>query len=259
MTPDSDRREQVHALWDALAEFDAAQMDTALECLMRGLCTLVDAQNAGWIGAVRLVDPGNEPASGWRPAIVRFLHPFQRPLDAARAQTLRMDRRFLEAAVGMVARSARFRACRLCEIVSPGSLPPNFQRACETGCDDDAICVAFPLNADAQSCLGVFRGHGCPAFTPQERDLVAYALRGIKWFHRELLLSRGLLVAGSPLTEIERRALQGLLSGQMEEQIAADIGESHRTARDHVTAVYRKFAVKNRPALMALWLGTPAR
>lgn len=260
MTPNAELRDRIHLLWDSLADFDAAQVDDALDHLMRSLCTLVDAQNADWIGVVRLAETRSDPAGGWRPPVVRFLHPTEKLLAAVREQTRRMDQRFTnDAAARIVAQSGRFRACRLCDVVPREWFASDVYRAYYSDCDrDDAIYVAFPVNADAESYFGVFRAHGQPPFTAQERDTLAYALRGIKWFHRQLLLSHGLLVAGTPLTEVERRVLQGLLGGLAEKQIAAELGQSYHTTHGYVSGIYRKFAVNNRPALMALWLGTRA-
>jgi hypothetical protein len=76
-----DSNDFVHTLWDELADFDAARSDEALTHLMGGLCTLAGAWNIAWVGAVRLdtTFPG-DPVKGWRPRVVRYLHPSV-PLD----------------------------------------------------------------------------------------------------------------------------------------------------------------------------------
>ncbi|MDO8934026.1 MAG: helix-turn-helix transcriptional regulator [Rhodocyclaceae bacterium] len=261
MTPNSTVRERVHALWDALADFDAAQVDQALTCMLEGLCALVGAQNADWIGVVRLADtqPG-DPSGGWRPPAVHFLHANEKLAATVKEQSRRLNRPFInEVAAWIFDMAGRFRACRLCDVVAPEWFGSDVYRDYYRDCDrEDAIYVAFPVNEDAESYFGIFRAVGQPRFTPQERDTVAYALRGIKWFHRQLLLSHGLLVARTPMTPVERRVLQGLLTGQTEKQVAADLGQSYHTTHEYVTAIYRKFGVNNRPALMALWLGNGA-
>ncbi len=261
MTPNAERLTAIHELWDRLAEFDATQVDAALNTLMAGLCALVGGHNAEWFGMVRLADaPAGDPVSGWRPPIVRFLAPNDALLGMVREQTRRMDRDFANpAATTLIARAGRFRAARLCDVAPAGWFESDIYRRHYRDCGrDDVIYVAFPVNADVESWFGVFRASGQPRFTAQERDTVAYALRGIKWFHRQLLLSHGLLVAGAPLTQAERRVLHGLLGGQPKKQVAADLGQSPHTTDEHVASIYRKFAVKNRPALLALWLGTKA-
>ncbi|MDP1612285.1 MAG: LuxR C-terminal-related transcriptional regulator [Sulfuritalea sp.] len=255
--PDIPPRTQTQILWDSLADFDAARVDAALDYLMQGLCALVDARNAVWSGLARLGDAEGDPASGWRPRSVRFLHSTEKLLASVRAQTERMDQHFANDVIAAIATQAGlFRAHRLCDVVPQEWFASDAYRTHYEGCDRaDAIYVVFPVNADTESWFGIFRAHGQPPFTAQERDTVAYALRGIKWFHRQLLLSHGLLVAGTPLTDAERSVLQSLLSGKTEKQIAAELGQSPNTTHGHVTALYRKFGVSNRPALMALWLG----
>ena len=257
-TPGDPLRARTHTLWDGLADFDAARIETALDYLMRGLCALVDAQNAEWVGVARLADAESDPTGGWRPLSVRFLHPTEKLLAAVKAQTTRMDQRFTNEAVARIlAQAGRFRASRLCDVAPDGWFDSDTYDTYYRDCGRmDVIYVAFPVNADTESWFGVFRACGQPPFTGRERDAVAYALRGIKWFHRQLLLSHGLLIAGTALTEIERRVLHGLLGGQTEKHLAAGLGHSHHTTHGHVTTLYRKFGVNNRPALMALWLGT---
>ena len=53
----------------------------------------------------------------------------------------------------------------------------------------------------------------------------------------------------------DTRALRGLLTSLSEKQIASELGQSYHTTHEYVTAIYRKFGVNNRAALMALWLG----
>ena len=118
--------------------------------------------------------------------------------------------------------------------------------------------MAFPVNEDAESWFGIHRALDCPPFTEAERDVIAYALRGIKWFHRQLMLSHGLLLAATPLTPNERRVLHLLLTGRSEKLIAAELDRSYHTVHECVTAIFRKFGVNNRAALMALWLGKAA-
>ena len=115
--------------------------------------------------------------------------------------------------------------------------------------------IAFPVNQDAESWFGFFRKVGTPRFSSVERDTLAYALRGIKWFHRQLMLGYGLLIAKEPLAPAERRVLQYLLSGIPEKEIGLKLGLTANSAHQYVVALYRKFGVNSRAALMSLWLG----
>src|SRR5262245_1095806 len=56
----------------------------------------------------------------------------------------------------------------------------------------DAIFVAFPVNEDAESYFGWYRvGEASAPFSPHDRDVLAYALRALKWFHRRVMLHHG--------------------------------------------------------------------
>ncbi len=253
-----DIHERAHVLWDELADFDASQADEALRHLMAGLCGLVDAQNAVWIGAVRLAGnfPG-DPVKGWRPRIVRYMRPAPPILNAVKEQTLKLETGSVDdSTVRNVAGAGSFRVNRLADLV-PGEWfdAPYYRRYYREVGNNDTIWAGIPINEDAESYVGIHRDLEHPFFTPDERDLVGYALRGLKWFFRRQMLSHGLTVASTPLTATEREVLGGLLTGLSEKQIAASRRQSAHTTHEYVTNIYRQFDVKNRAALMALWLG----
>jgi len=250
--------ERIHTLWDELADFDAARSDEALTHLMGELCKLAGAWNVTWMGAVRLdtTFPG-DPVKGWRPRIVRYLNPSPPLGDNAREQTEKLEQGIVDVTTIRNAEGAgTFRANRLRDIVDPDWFESHYYRAHYRLLGKaDAVWVAFPVNTDAESYFGIFRALDTPHFTEDERDVIAYALRGIKWFHRQIMLSHGLLVAETPLTPAERRVLHLLLTGLPEKQIAAELDRSYHTVHDSITAIFRKFGVNNRAALMSLWLG----
>jgi DNA-binding CsgD family transcriptional regulator len=250
--------ESVHGLWDRLADFDAGRPDAALNHLLEGLCELVDAQNANWVAAVRLGElPADDPLAGWRVRVVRYLHPTPTLDEAVRRQMALHEAGHVDPCiVANMAQVGRFRANRLCDLVPPAWFESEYYKLFYLGPGrHDTVWIATPLNRDAESFIGVWRHTGMPRFTEAERDLLAYALRGLKWFQRQLALSHGLPLAGKPLTPVERKVLGGLLSGLAEKGIAAEVGQSRHTTHEYVAAIYRKFGVRNRAALMALWLG----
>ncbi|MBS4097861.1 MAG: hypothetical protein KGZ83_13600 [Sulfuricella sp.] len=161
--------EQIHTLWDELADFEAAATDAALEHLMSALCGLVDAQNVGWLGAVRLDNPlAEDPVQGWRVRHVRFLHDcFALPSDEA----IREQIRNLEqgsnvdiSSIRNVMLAGTFRVNRLCDIVSPTWFDsPYYHRYYLGSGRSDAIWAILPVNRDAESYLGIYRGGLCPA------------------------------------------------------------------------------------------------
>lgn len=253
--------DRIHALWDELADFDAARVDEALDHLMASVCEFVDAQNANWFGAVRMADvlPG-DPAHGWRPHGMRYLHPSRQTDLRSKELIKKLERGSIdETAIRNIALAGGYRTNRLVDLASPAWFESDYYLCYYRDLGHlDVIWAGVPINADTECYFGFFRETGRPWFTPEERDLVAYALRGLKWFYRRLMLSRGLLVASAPLTATEREVLASLVGGLAEKQIAADRGQSYHTTHEYVTNIYRKFGVNNRAALMALWLGKTA-
>jgi hypothetical protein len=117
-----------------------------------------------------------------------------------------------------------------------GLPPPGF---CETADYDvlyrardirDAIYVVCPLNEDAESYLGWYRvGEGTAPFASDDRDLLAYGLRALKWLQRRVMLHHGLLIAKTPLTAMQRRLVSLLLTEPRRE---GDRARARAHARD---------------------------
>lgn len=251
-------RERIHTIWDTLADFDAAKVDEALAFLQASLCELIGAQNADWFGVARLCAAiPRDPAGGWRPPVIRALRHNEKFLISLIKQTRNPECGIVNDVVfRMVGMTGRFHACRLSDVMSSECFGFPFYRSYYQDCSHhDAVYVAFPVNEDTESWFGLSRATEQRPFTVEERSMLAYALRGIKWFHRQLLLSHGLLVASTPLTPVERQVLQGLLTGFAEKEIAAAQGHSYHTTHEYIRSIFRKFGVNNRSALMALWLG----
>ena len=212
-------------------------------------------------GTVRLdTSFPDDPAKGWRPRVFHFLHPAP-PLDAsAQEQTDKLELGDVdENIIRNLADAGTFRANRLRDLAGPEWFESSYYQTYYRGVGhEDAVWVAFPVNKDVESWLGIFRNLNQPPFTEAERDEIASTLRGLKWFHRQLMLFHGLLVAVTPLTPAERRVLHLLLTGLSEKLIAEQLERSYHTTHKSITSIYRKFGVNNRAALMALWLGRAA-
>ena len=251
---------RIHALWDELAAFSAHETEAALDHAMQALGELIGAQQAFWIGAVRLRIE-DDLLGGWR---VRAIHRLNG--NAEDRQLLKSVQRYHDRGVAdpitfaQVREAGEFRVRLLCDLA-----PPDFA---STRAYDilyrsrnihDAIFAACPVNADAESYFGWYRvGSDCEPFSPADRDLVAYALRALKWFHRRVMLHYGLLVANAPLTSVERRLVSLLLTERSEKEIAADLALTPATTHTYITDLFRKFGVSGRPGLTALWLGKPS-
>lgn len=246
----------VHGLWDEVSDFEASQCERASARLMGALCAATGAWNATWAGAVRIGGAAaGDPLKGWRVASVQALKPVPPHEDEGHFKEIlkEWDRReidpsFLLPMTGVGAfRTYAFRR----DLPAGWFESPFFRRYYEAVGTRDAVFVAFPLNQDCESHFGFYAGR---PFTPGEIALLAYALRGIKWFHRHLMMSSGLLAASAPLTPAERRVLQLLLTKASEKEIARQAEIATSTAHQHVTSIFRKFAVRSRAELMSLWL-----
>lgn len=250
--------DDMYALWDDMAGFDAAHSDEAVDHLMSRLSGRLVAHNANCTAAVRLTDIApDDLLHGWRAPLIRFLQPAALIASSAKEQARNLESgEFDITTVRNVAQAGTWRANRLADLVEPAWFESAYYRNhYQAFGNDDAIWAGCPVNADAEIYFGFFRGPDQPRFSTDERENVLAALRGLKWFFRQFLLSHGLCVASTPLTPVERSVLQRLLAGGSEGQIAAEIGHSTHTTHEYIKRIYRKFGVNNRPALMALWLG----
>lgn len=258
MRDSSEHTSEIYALWDQLAEFDTADGEQSIRHLLSALCALVDGSNALWIAAVRMPEPPQgDPVQGWRPTVRRYLRPTELLTTTGHKQAEMLEAGEVDiTTVRNVAQAGRYRANRLADLADDAWFDGDYYRYFyrEVGLGD-AIWVGCPVNEDAEVYFGVYRTPSQPRFTPGERDLMLTVQRGLRWFHRRQLLNHGLLMADQPLTEAERRVLQDLLGGLAEKDIAARQYISPHTVHDHVKRIYRKFGVRSRAKLTALWLG----
>ncbi len=254
--PTAQVREHIHRLWDTLAAYEVADSDAALQKLLGSVATLVDAQNAYWLGVVRMSSDERDPLLGWRPRVIRYLHPLEIDETYARQKVRSMGKGDCDESTRAHARLAgAYRARRLRDLVSPGWFQSETYTTGYVGRGIyDALVVGVPVNAFAEGYYGFHRKTRDP-FTAAQRDVALYAMRGLTWFHRHIMLSHGLLVAGTLLSPAERRVLALLLTDRSEKKIADQLGLSPATVHVYVTEIFRKFNVSGRAGLTALWLG----
>lgn len=245
------QRQETHALWDELADFGVSRCDAALNRLMSTLAERGDFLNVTWAGAVRL-SQGKRAESPdvmqrWRVAAAHSLEgrippPHrvwdQMETDPSMEIPLRDLGRF---------RTYSFRR----DLPEAWFHSPFYREHYGSHGVEDAMFVGFPLNSDCESHFGFWSGR---VLDDQTLARVAYALRGLKWFHRRLMLSRGLFLASSPLTPTEQKVTHLLLTDASEKQIAHQLKLAESTVHQYVVAIYRKFGVRSRVGLMSLWL-----
>jgi DNA-binding CsgD family transcriptional regulator len=248
--------EDVYRLWDDLSDFHVSQSHQAAAHLMARLADRVGAWNATWAGAIRFDGSNAKDAlQGWRVGAVQALHPIEpHPDEGHFKEILRVwDRREIDPSFLLPMRGVgSFRTYSFRRELPAEWFEGAFYRQHYGSVGtNDAVFVAFPLNNDCESHFGFYSRR---TFADEEIALLAAALRGIKWFHRHLLLSSGLLMGSAPLTPTERRVLQLLLTKATEKEIAQQVEVATSTAHQHVTSIFRKFGVKSRAGLMSLWL-----
>lgn len=266
---ESEPRAPVHALWDRIADFPVSKADSALRHLHTCLGTLIRADNAMWIGAVRMVAEGEtvaaDPLHGWRSPAMLPGHQWKP--DPANTKLIRdfLLQQKSPSSIGvghttmqLMAGAGTHRVHRLRD----GWI--DFEAFRKTAHYDlfyhrsgvaDRLWVAFPVNDDTESIFVFDRLGDSPRFTEEDAALAAYALRGLKWFHRHLLLRHGLRSARGSLSPSERRIIPLLLTGLSEKEIACELQLGFSALHKHVNALYKKFSVSNRASLMTLWFG----
>jgi len=262
MPSDSLDDSRVYELWDELADLPLVETRRSIELLFERVAGWIGADNAFWVGTVRVrddPDAAKDILYGWRlRAAERWLPPTAQCQDQIRQVLAHMERDPGISTQAVIREAGRFRSCRLRDgfidfkaFRRTEQYKMYFEKA---GITDRIWCV-FPVNPDAESLFCFDRHHRRSRFTARHEAVAAHTLRGIKWFHRQLLLNHGLLVGTTPLSPAHRRLLAQLLSGKPEKEIAGTLGLSHATTHKYVTDIYRSFNVTNRTALVTLWMG----
>ncbi|MEX2506742.1 MAG: LuxR C-terminal-related transcriptional regulator [Pseudohongiellaceae bacterium] len=248
----------IHKVWDRLAELPASRSEESLRYLLEQLGKLLKFHRGWWLGAFRMrMAPEGDPALGWRPGPIVFLQEHREDADAYEQELKLFETGDVaETVVEQLRYSGHFRVKRLRELASPDYFDSDHFRARFTDrgfCD--SMIVATPINRHTETYFCFYRMEGQPLFSDDDVALAAYALRGLKWFHRQVLLSFGMLIAESPLTPTERKVLTLLLTDRSEKQIAIEMRQRPATTHEYILKVYRKFNIHSRAGLTALWLG----
>ncbi len=253
---DSATTEEIYRVWDELSDFDAGRSEEAIVHFMTRLCALGGAWNATWGGAIRMSENvAGDPLGGWRVTVVKALHPVASGADERHfKEILRYwDRREVDPSFLLPMRGVgTFRTYSFRRELPDDWFRSQFYEVHYGSVGTcDATFIGFPLNQHAESHFGFYSR---TVFTDEEIARLTMAVRGIRWFHRRYMLSRGLLMATSPLTPTEHKVLQLLLTDASEKQIAHKASIAVSTAHQHVHSIFRKFGVRSRAGLMSLWL-----
>jgi DNA-binding CsgD family transcriptional regulator len=250
----------IYHLWDDVADFGPTRSREALIHCMSRVSALIGAQNAVWLGAIRMASgeqAADDPMAGWRMGAIEILYPALANPRRTAAGMKDVDKwepsattKALLAGVGHHrVHSLRSGMVDL-EAFEKTEHYDFFYR--QPGIKD-RIWSLSPVNVDTGS-IFLFDRHKDGAFGPEALDLVARTMRGLTAFHRQLLTSHGLGISETPLTPAEKRLVPELLSGATEKEIAERLSLTPATAHQYAVGLYRKFGARGRTEFMALWL-----
>lgn len=251
---------QVCRLWDELTDRDASHSGMALFHLMKTVCGWIDADDAMWIGGVRMMRGAaarHDAQHGWRGRVALHWRTSRAISHLSHRAMQEQDTDPGMTTTAITARAGIFRAHRLHDGFVDFAA---FQRTAhyrifyEGAGISDRMWIVFPVNPDTESYFVFDRHRARKNFSKADEELAGFVLRGLKWFHRRLMLHHGLLVASAALTSAEQKIMSLLLTGKSEKEIAEKLGQSFHTTHRHVTEMFRKFGVNGRAGLMSLWL-----
>lgn len=252
---------EIHQLWDEMADFGATDIDDALRHCMRRLVVLTEANDVCWVGAVRLMAGRKDRRAGlagWRVVAVRPMRALPEHIAAADRATDEQETAPALTSLALVKGSGQFRTHRLHEDgfidLKAFRESEHYQYVYKAFDIRDRIYCATPVNDQAESYFMIDRVGNDARFKKRDTVIVSYALRGLKWFQKELMLAHGLNIADKPLTTTERRIVRLMLTDKTEREIAEILGQSPHTTHGYVKDILRKYGVRGRTGLMALWL-----
>ena len=260
LDPGSKAYAPIFALWDRLAEFDATQTEAAQLFLMAELKRLAGADDAVWVGVVRMAHGATarkDHQLGWRGRAVVHLEwtDLKREVVAAAMKAQEKDGG-VPSSIEMAKIAGNFRTLVLRELHDMETfVETEHYKSCFLPFDiTDRMWCVFPVNDDCEVAYILDRCGRQPRFTERDKQLVASVLRGLKWFHRQTLLAHGVMLGDERLSPRERTICATLLSPRTEREIAASLDLAFSTTRGYIRDIYKKFGVTSRAGLMALWL-----
>lgn len=259
-----DKVRAVRDLWHRCGQFSALEADDAMICFLDGMGELVGAQSGYWTGAAS----GKE----FQPALRSDLFEGYESVDylamggeerlagvrSLQNEYLRVATEYGICPLAEEAISQRgvVRGVIRRDVISDESWEAHWLREVyyEPNGIVDRFFAIYPVDDQAESVVVFDRRGGAEPFGAEDREFLLLAVCGIGQLHRELMLNRGgVRNADRLLTPREIDVLKQVLTGDTEKEIAEVMGMGKSTLHHHVLSIYRKFGVRNRAGLQALW------
>ena len=247
-------------LWAELADHHLTQVDEAFEHLRARLAQERGIYQTFGLFSERQGAPKDDPLHGWRPSVVNhgsltsalYLETAQRWAQEAEPNLM------ADAWMHLYTRGGG--ASRV--LWRPQHMETPWQ---ELPCGawmsqveaKDRIYMALALSPTLEFTLCVDSHLSDPDFSQRDAHFAQALLLGLQPLVLRLALSHGLLEGQGRLSPRERQTLLLLLRGGSEKEIAQTLKLSPKTLHQYVSSLYRKFNVRSRPELMALWLEPP--
>lgn len=252
---------RIFQIWDHLAEFDPAHSEEAVKWLLGELKEITASDDAVWVGVVRLLDgeaAERDHQLGWRTrAVVHLEWTELKRSVVAEAMKAQEEDGGVPSSIEQAKLAGRCRTLFLRELhdMQTFTQSRHYQACFVPFGITDRLWSVFPVNADCEVAVILDRHRDRPRFGEKERALVSMIMRGLKWFHRQMVLAYGVTLGNDRLTSRERSLLGHLLGDRTEKEIAGKLGLTAATVRSYTKSLYAKFGVRGRAGLMALWLG----
>jgi len=250
---------RIHVLWDRVTDLGAPNLDEALRLFLNELTQLLDANYTWWMGALKVADVAqSDPVFGWRPSAVYNLHPSPEREYVKQEHCKRIESGAIDQSViANLQHVGEFRINIMHEMMPKSWFSGDYYNALYKPFElRDVIYVVTPISESVESWMAFERnGFDKPFYGDYEKELLDYAVRPMKWFHRQLVLRHGVHLVDEPLNDSERRVVNGLLTDKTEQEIADELSLSPATVHTYCTRIYRKFGVRGRAGMTALWLG----
>lgn len=245
---------ELNLFWEELHQFNGMQTEAAIHHATHFLCEKLGAVNAMWLASVQFPNGKPENAWGWRPQGFFSLHEPEQHL--AEHEKHLKDLKEHQAKQLHIA-VAEYANTTYRTFTCSRDMPAKWFDSAyyidylSSSGVKDMMFVAQPITENSESYF-VFVSDRF--FSDDEISYAALACAPLLYLHKAMMAHHGIGICEHPLTPSEKRLLAYLLQEKSEPEIAAEIHLSPSTVHTYANRIYKKYGVKGRTGLMALWL-----